>query len=96
MCSSDLVCDIRGVGPGTWNNWKAMLLRQLYRDTADALEGGLETANRENRAAEAKRALREALSDWDARAPCAKKRRGIMRPIGRAFRQQRRPYLPSC
>jgi [protein-PII] uridylyltransferase len=25
------VCDIRGVGPGTWNNWKAMLLRAVHR-----------------------------------------------------------------
>jgi [protein-PII] uridylyltransferase len=58
------VCDIRGVGPGTWNNWKAMLLRQLYRDTADALETGLEDLNRDKREAEAKRALRKALSDW--------------------------------
>ncbi|WP_294613776.1 [protein-PII] uridylyltransferase, partial [uncultured Roseovarius sp.] len=24
------VCDIRGVGPDTWNNWKAVLLRALY------------------------------------------------------------------
>jgi [protein-PII] uridylyltransferase len=62
------VCDIRGVGPGTWNNWKAMLLRQLYRDTAAAMEGGLETVNRENLATEAKRALRDALSGWDAKA----------------------------
>jgi len=61
------VCDIRGVGPGTWNNWKAMLLRQLHRDTAAALEGGLETLNRENRENEAKRALRERLADWDAK-----------------------------
>ncbi|MFD1913885.1 [protein-PII] uridylyltransferase [Halodurantibacterium flavum] len=59
------VCDIRGVGPGTWNNWKAMLLRQLYRDTAEALETGLEDLNREKREDEAKRALREALADWD-------------------------------
>ncbi len=59
------VCDIRGVGPGTWNNWKAMLLRQLYRDTAEALETGLEDLNREKREDEAKRALRDALSDWD-------------------------------
>ncbi len=59
------VCDIRGVGPGTWNNWKAMLLRQLYRDTATALETGLEDLNREKREAEAKRGLREALADWD-------------------------------
>ena len=61
------VCDIRGVGPGTWNNWKAMLLRQLHNDTAEALEGGLENLNREKRENEAKRHLREALSDWDAR-----------------------------
>jgi len=58
------VCDIRGVGPGTWNNWKAMLLRQLYRETANALENGLEELNRENRSDEAKRALRAALEDW--------------------------------
>ena len=37
------VCDIRGVGPGTWNNWKAMLLRQLFAagpvgDHATAIE----------------------------------------------------------
>jgi [protein-PII] uridylyltransferase len=60
------VCDIRGVGPGTWNNWKAMLLRQLYKLTAEALEGGLETLNRENRQGDATRALRERLSGWDA------------------------------
>jgi [protein-PII] uridylyltransferase len=58
------VCDIRGVGPGTWNNWKAMLLRQLYRETAAALEGGLESINRENREDEARGALR----GWDAKA----------------------------
>jgi [protein-PII] uridylyltransferase len=58
------VCDIRGVGPGTWNNWKAMLLRQLYRDTATALEGGLESINREQREGEAKLALRKALPEW--------------------------------
>ena len=60
------VCDIRGVGPATWNNWKAMLLRQLYGQTADALEGGLENVNREKREDEAKAALRERLSDWTA------------------------------
>ncbi|WP_374392490.1 [protein-PII] uridylyltransferase [Tabrizicola sp.] len=62
------VCDIRGVGPGTWNNWKAMLLRQLYKLTADALEGGLETLNRENRQEEATRALAERLAGWDPAA----------------------------
>ncbi|MGL4321125.1 MAG: [protein-PII] uridylyltransferase [Paracoccaceae bacterium] len=62
------VCDIRGVGPGTWNNWKAMLLRQLYGQTAAALEGGLESINRENREDEAHAALRKALAGWDAKA----------------------------
>ncbi|MCV3271419.1 [protein-PII] uridylyltransferase [Roseobacter sinensis] len=61
------VCDIRGVGPNTWNNWKAVLIRALYRQTRRALETGLEDLNRENRGAEAKRALREALSDWPRR-----------------------------
>jgi [protein-PII] uridylyltransferase len=58
------VCDIRGVGPGTWNNWKAMLLRRLYHDTAEALENGLENVNRDKRENESKKALREALADW--------------------------------
>ncbi len=58
------VCDIRGVGPNTWNNWKAVLIRALYRQTARALETGLEDLNRETRGTEAKNNLREALSDW--------------------------------
>lgn len=58
------VCDIRGVGPGTWNNWKAMLLRQLHSLTTEALEKGVEALNRSVREDEAKRALREALPDW--------------------------------
>ena len=61
------VCDIRGVGPGTWNNWKAELLRGLYRATATALEHGLEAVNRDSREAEAKSALRAALKDWSAK-----------------------------
>ncbi|TNF57792.1 MAG: [protein-PII] uridylyltransferase [Rhodobacteraceae bacterium] len=58
------VCDIRGVGPNTWNNWKAALIRALYRQARRALETGMEDLNRENRGAEAKRALREALPGW--------------------------------
>lgn len=61
------VCDIRGVGPGTWNNWKAVLLRNLYTATKDALQNGLEDLNREARENEAKRALRDELSDWSAK-----------------------------
>ncbi|MEM9967183.1 MAG: [protein-PII] uridylyltransferase [Pseudomonadota bacterium] len=62
------VCDIRGVGPNTWNNWKAVLIRALYRQTRRALETGLEDLNRANRGAEAKKALRAALSDWPRKA----------------------------
>ena len=58
------VCDIRGVGPNTWNNWKAVLLRNLYHATRSALETGLEDLNRESQEAEAKRALRAALFEW--------------------------------
>lgn len=58
-------CDIMGVGPGVWNNWKAMLLRNLYRQTSEALSNGLEDVNREARESEAKRALREAMPEWD-------------------------------
>lgn len=64
------VCDIRGVGPGTWNNWKAALLRRLYETTADALENGLEEVNRDKRVDEARRSLRHLLSAqrWEPRA----------------------------
>ncbi len=62
------VCDIRGVGPDTWNNWKAVLIRNLYQATKAALETGLEDLNRESRETEAKRALRRALTDWDSKA----------------------------
>lgn len=58
------VCDIRGVGPDTWNNWKAALLRALYKQTRDALENGMEALNREHRGTGAKKNLRAALPDW--------------------------------
>ncbi|MCB1336200.1 MAG: [protein-PII] uridylyltransferase [Maritimibacter sp.] len=59
------VCDIRGVGPNVWNNWKATLLRDLYRHTREALEGGIEALSTGARADEAKKALRGALESWD-------------------------------
>ncbi len=58
------VCDIRGVGPDTWNNWKATLLRNLYAQTRAALENGMEALNREHRGTEAKKHLRAALPSW--------------------------------
>ncbi|MBE1298256.1 MAG: [protein-PII] uridylyltransferase [Rhodobacteraceae bacterium] len=58
------VCDIRGVGPDTWNNWKAALLRSLYNQTRRALEDGMEALSREHRGTAAKKALRAALPEW--------------------------------
>ncbi len=33
-------CDIRAVGPGTWNGWKGQLLRTLYQETNLYLSNG--------------------------------------------------------
>ncbi|MBM2575362.1 [protein-PII] uridylyltransferase [Jannaschia sp. Os4] len=69
------VCDIRGVGPGVWNNWKAQMLRALHRATAAALENGLEDVNRETREERARQLFRESLPDWpeaDLRAELAR------------------------
>jgi len=62
------VCDIRGVGPGTWNNWKAALLRALYRQTRTALQDGMEALNREERGSEARKNLRATLGNWSDKA----------------------------
>ncbi|MGB0960689.1 MAG: [protein-PII] uridylyltransferase [Halocynthiibacter sp.] len=59
------VCDIRGVGPETWNNWKAMLIRDLYKQTRTALENGIEAISTAKRATEAKSSLRTQIEDWD-------------------------------
>ena len=58
------VCDIRAVSPNSWNNWKAVLIRALYRQTFRALKTGLEDLSRETRGSEAKLNLRIALSNW--------------------------------
>jgi [protein-PII] uridylyltransferase len=69
------VCDIRGVGPNVWNNWKAMLLRALYADTLEYLTGGSQARSRPEREAAAKAALERALSGWppeQVAAECAR------------------------
>jgi [protein-PII] uridylyltransferase len=65
------VCDIRGVGPGVWNNWKAMLLRALYAETLEHLTGGSQSQSRPEREAAAKEALAAALVDWTPGAVAA-------------------------
>ena len=70
------VCDIQGVGPGTWNNWKAQLLRKLYWDTRAVMIGGGDIkATQAARIGEAKEALAALLTDWTAEevaAECAR------------------------
>ncbi len=58
------VCDIRGVGPGVWNNWKAQLLRSLYWDTREILTGGVEQHTRAHRIDTARAELAGEIADW--------------------------------
>ena len=60
--------DIRAVGPGVWNGWKAQLLRTLYYETEPALTGGFSEVNRAQRVAMAQAELRGELKDWPAEA----------------------------
>ncbi len=56
--------DIRGVGPGVWNGWKAQLLRTLYYETEPVLTGGFSEVNRAKRIAAAQAEFRAAMAEW--------------------------------
>ena len=56
--------DIRGVGPGVWNGWKAQLLRTLYYETEPVLTGGFSEVNRSQRIAVAQTEFRNAFKEW--------------------------------
>ncbi len=56
--------DIRAVGPGVWNGWKAQLLRALYYETEPALTGGFSEVDRARRVAMAQAEFRDELKDW--------------------------------
>jgi [protein-PII] uridylyltransferase len=56
--------DIRAVGPGVWNGWKAQLLRTLYYETEPVLTGGFSEVNRAQRVAVAQAEFRSELADW--------------------------------
>lgn len=53
--------DIRAVGPGTWNSWKAQLLGELYDAAQDRLRLGHKGRGRAERVAAKKAAAREVL-----------------------------------
>jgi len=56
--------DIRGVGPGVWNGWKAQLLRTLYYETEPVLTGGFSEVNRARRIAVAQAEFRAEFTEW--------------------------------
>jgi [protein-PII] uridylyltransferase len=56
--------DIRAVGPGVWNGWKAQLLRTLYYETEPVLTGGFSEVNRAQRVAAAQAEFKAHLADW--------------------------------
>ena len=56
--------DIRAVGPGVWNGWKAQLLRTLYYETEPVLTGGFSEVNRAQRVAAAQAEFKAQLADW--------------------------------
>jgi [protein-PII] uridylyltransferase len=56
--------DIKAVGPGVWNGWKAQLIRTLYYETEPVLTGGFSEVNRAERVAAAKAEFRAQVSDW--------------------------------
>src|SRR6476646_5047276 len=56
--------DIKAVGPGVWNGWKAQLIRTLYYETEPVLTGGFSEVNRAQRVAIAQKEFREAMKDW--------------------------------
>jgi len=56
--------DIKAVGPGVWNGWKAQLIRTLYFETEPVLTGGFSEVNRAQRVAQAQAEFRAAMKDW--------------------------------
>src|SRR5437764_456982 len=58
--------DIRGVGPGVWNGWKAQLIRTLYYETEPVLTGGFSEVNRAQRIAMAQAEFRASFTEWPA------------------------------
>ena len=62
------VADIRAVGPGVWNGWKAGLLRGLHAAAEERLTGGHASGGREARVARAQEEMRALLFDLPAAA----------------------------
>ena len=68
------VVDTRAVGPGTWNDWKRQLLRQLYDSAEERLRLGHKQRGRSERVVVRQEELRDELG-WPAAAWKAHARR---------------------
>lgn len=55
--------DIKAVGPGVWNGWKAQLIHQLYDETLPLLSGDHKAPTRASRVEVAKAAFRQRVAD---------------------------------
>jgi [protein-PII] uridylyltransferase len=58
------VVDIRAVGPGVWNSWKAQLIHELYHEAEAVITAGGSMAKRTVRVAAAQRNLEALLVGW--------------------------------
>ena len=68
------VVDIRAVGPGVWNGWKAQLLRELYESAEEVLRLGHKQKGRAERIAAKQAGLKAALGWADKRFAAYAKR----------------------
>ena len=57
------VCDIRGVGPNAWSNWKAVLLRDLYSQTLATISEGSMSASQPERVKLIKTSIQKSLGE---------------------------------
>ncbi|MCG2839442.1 [protein-PII] uridylyltransferase [Sandaracinobacter sp. RS1-74] len=60
------VVDIRAVGPGVWNNWKAQLLSTLYDSAEEVLRLGHKQSGRQERIEARQQGLQQAMGWADA------------------------------
>ena len=89
--------DIRAVGPGVWNGWKAQLLRTLYYETEPVLTGGFSEVNRAQRVAMAQAEFKARAQGLAGRARSTPISRGTIRPIGSRSTCRRRSRMrASC
>ena len=87
--------DIRAVGPGVWNGWKAQLLRTLYYETEPVLTGGFSEVNRAQRVAAAQAEFRAAtrrLAGGVARRLCRAPLSGLLAQGRSAAQDRARPF----